>query len=71
MDEFIRALENYLEAKAGRNKAFDSCDDTWGYCGQHIEAELVKAKERLETAFNAAVIKAVKEQRKWNIQKVK
>ncbi len=55
MDEFLDALDAYMEAKAERDKAKSDCDSSWGYYGHDCEEKLEKARERFEKCFRDCV----------------
>ena len=51
MDEFTNALMDLIETKTRRDKAFESCENSWGYHGYALEEELTKAQDRFKVAF--------------------
>jgi len=56
MDELIDSLLDVIQLKTERDKAFESCESSWGYFGHDIESQLQKAKERFGKALDKYII---------------
>ena len=56
MDELIDALMDIIERKRERDKAYESCESSWGYYGHDIEDKLQKSKERFAKALHKIIV---------------
>lgn len=61
MNELTLAIANLIEAKTERDRAWKSCDASWGYFGQRYEDNLRKAEEEFQSELMKLINNAINE----------